>query len=79
MRSVGKRGPGTYGLCPDCGRIVAGRADGIQRRTTAKRWVLLGPHNRPESTARHKMPCLTRGARRRVPRVTRQKETAAVP
>jgi len=70
---MGKRGPGTYGVCPDCGRTVAGRADGIERATAEKRWVLLGAHTRKPSGRGGQ--CLTRGARRRVPSIGRQKET----
>ena len=49
------------GVCPECGRTVAGRAAGPGK-------VDLAPHNRQRS-ARHPAVCLSRGARRRVPRV----------
>ena len=49
------------GVCPECGRVVSGRA-------VTPALVDLAPHNRQRS-ARHPVVCLSRGARRRVPRV----------
>ena len=56
------------GICPDCGRVVSGRADGIEAEHGDRRWVILRPHNR-EERARRPVVCLGRGGRRVVPRV----------
>ena len=34
------------GRCPDCGRVISGRADGIEYDHADRRWVVLRPHNR---------------------------------
>jgi hypothetical protein len=57
------------GRCPDCGRILAGRADGIERRAADKRFVLLPPHVRDPHAAPRAV-CLPPYRRARVPRVT---------
>jgi hypothetical protein len=56
------------GVCPDCGRTISGRAAGIEANHADRRFVILRPHNR-EETSRHPVECLTRGGRRVVPRV----------
>ena len=56
------------GVCPDCGRVISGRATGIEYDHADRRWVILRPHNREERAARP-VACLTRGSRRVVPRV----------
>ena len=56
------------GVCPDCGRTIAGRADGIEADEADRRFVILRPHNR-ERAARRPVECLPRGGYRRVPRV----------
>ena len=56
------------GVCPDCGRVISGRADGIEAGHAARRWVILRPHNR-EERSRRPVECLAKGARRRVPRI----------
>ena len=57
-----------YGRCPECGRVVSGRAAGIEAAHADRRWVDLQPHNR-EQASRHPVACLTRGGRRVVPRI----------
>jgi len=49
------------GVCPECGRTIAGRPAGPG-------YVALAPHTRTRTT-RHREPCLTRGGYRRVPRI----------
>ena len=56
------------GRCPYCGRIVAGRADGIEADPADRRWVVLRPHNRRRG-GRHPAVCLAPGGYRRVPRI----------
>jgi hypothetical protein len=56
------------GRCPDCGRIISGRATGIEYDHADRRFVILRPHNREEAV-RHPVECLTRGGRRVVPRI----------
>jgi hypothetical protein len=58
------------GRCPECGRIISGRATGIQRAAADRKFVALSPHARtvPDGNKRG-VPCLMRGARRVVPRV----------
>jgi predicted Fe-S protein YdhL (DUF1289 family) len=56
------------GVCPDCGRVISGRATGIEYDHADRRFVILRPHNREERT-RHPAVCLARGARRVVPRI----------
>ena len=56
------------GRCPDCGRIVPGRADGIEAGAAGRRWVILRPHNRRQR-ARHPVTCLSPGGYSRVPRI----------
>jgi len=51
------------GICPECGRVIAGRASSL-------RWVILAPHTRTRSSGRHRgLPCLGMGGYRRVPRI----------
>jgi hypothetical protein len=58
------------GRCPECGRIISGRATGIQRAAADRKFVALSPHNRAESDGNKPgVPCLLRGSRRVVPRV----------
>jgi hypothetical protein len=56
------------GRCPYCGRVIAGKADGIEYDSADRRFVVLRPHNR-EQHARPGVVCLPRGGYRRVPRV----------
>jgi len=56
------------GVCPDCGRVISGRAAGIEYDHADRRFVILRPHNREESS-RHPVVCLARGGRRVVPRI----------
>jgi hypothetical protein len=56
------------GVCPDCGRVISGRADGIEAASADRRFTVLRPHNRLQF-ARRPVPCLTRGARRVVARI----------
>lgn len=64
---MAKPGSAAYGRCPDCGRTIIGRADGIERRPADRRFVLLRPHHRQPNG---KGPvCLPLGGRKRVPRV----------
>jgi hypothetical protein len=56
------------GVCPDCGRVISGRAVGIEYDHADRRFVALRPHNR-ERGARHPVECLARAGRRVVPRI----------
>ena len=56
------------GRCPDCGRIISGRADGIEAASADRRFTVLRPHNR-QRDARHPVACLPPGGYRRVPRI----------
>jgi hypothetical protein len=56
------------GVCPDCGRTISGRADGIEAAPADRRFTVLRPHNRQQH-ARHPVVCLPRGSYRRVPRI----------
>jgi hypothetical protein len=56
------------GRCPDCGRVISGRATGIEYDHADRRFVILRPHNREEAS-RHPAVCLARGGYRRVPRI----------
>jgi hypothetical protein len=56
------------GECPDCGRVVSGRAVGPEPDHADRKFVALGPHNRQQS-ARRPVACLSRGGRRVVPRI----------
>ena len=56
------------GRCPECGRVISGRADGIEAEAADRRFVVLRPHNR-EQRARRPVVCLPRGGYRRVPRI----------
>ena len=56
------------GVCPDCGRVISGRATGIEAEHADRRWVILRPHNR-EEISRRPVVCLARGGRRVVPRI----------
>jgi hypothetical protein len=56
------------GRCPDCGRVVSGRAAGIEANHGDRRFVELRPHNR-ERGGRHPVVCLPPGGYRRVPRI----------
>jgi hypothetical protein len=58
------------GRCPECGRIISGRAVGIQRAAADRKFVALSPHNRAESDGNKPgVSCLLRGGRRVVPRL----------
>jgi hypothetical protein len=58
------------GRCPDCGRVISGRATGIEYDHADRRFVALRPHNREErGRTRHPVECLARGGRRVVPRI----------
>lgn len=60
--------PRAKGVCPECGRVISGRAVGPEADMAARRFVALTPHTR--STSRHHAPvCLSRGGRRVVPRI----------
>jgi hypothetical protein len=56
------------GRCPECGRIISGRAVGIQRDHADRKFVALRPHNREEFSP-HPVECLARGGYRKVPRI----------
>ena len=56
------------GRCPECGRVISGRAAGPEAEHADRRWVLLRPHNRDQTT-RHPVVCLSPGGYRKVPRV----------
>jgi hypothetical protein len=56
------------GVCPECGRTVSGRATGPEPEAADRGFVALGPHNRVRFSRRPAV-CLSRGARRVVPRV----------
>lgn len=56
------------GVCPDCKRVISGRAAGIEKAHADRRFVILRPHNREEAS-RHPVECLAKGARRVVPRI----------
>ena len=58
------------GRCPECGRIISGRAVGIEYDHGDRRFVALRPHNREEhGRTRHPVECLGRGGRRVVARI----------
>jgi hypothetical protein len=58
------------GRCPECGRVISGRATGIEYDYADRRFVALRPHNREErGRTRHPVECLARGGRRVVPRI----------
>jgi hypothetical protein len=57
------------GRCPGCGRVISGRADGIEAEAADRRFVVLRPHNRHPPGRRRPVVCLPRGGYRRVPRV----------
>jgi hypothetical protein len=56
------------GICPYCGRVVSGRADGIEAGAPDRRFVTLRPHNR-QQFSRRPVVCLSPGGYRRVPRI----------
>jgi hypothetical protein len=57
------------GRCPECGRVISGRAVGIQRAAADRRFVDLSPHNREPWSNGRPVTCLGRGGRRVVPRI----------
>jgi hypothetical protein len=57
------------GICPECGRTVSGRAEGPEPRAADRRFVSLAPHTRSRQGHGRDEQCLSRGARRVVPRV----------
>ena len=58
------------GVCPECGRVISGRAVGPEEAAADRKFVALGPHNREEhGRTRHPAECLARGGRRVVPRI----------
>ena len=61
--------PRARGVCPHCGRTIAGRGDG-------QGWVILAPHTRVQSRDKAE-PCLSLGGYRRVRRLpdTPQRDT----
>jgi hypothetical protein len=61
--------PRAKGVCPECGRTIPGRAVGPEEDAAARRFVALGPHNRQQFSRRPAV-CLSRGARRVVPRIS---------
>ena len=63
-----QHGPRAKGICPDCGRVISGKALGIERNAADRRWVALQPHDR-EKRAKHPVTCLPFGGYRRVPRI----------
>lgn len=50
------------GVCPECGRVISGRAAGPEAGRAGRRWVALAPYNR-EQYARYPVTCLMRGVR----------------
>ena len=57
------------GVCPECGRVISGHATGIQRRAADRKFVALAPHARGRQGHGRDEQCLSRGARRVVPRI----------
>ncbi len=54
------------GVCPKCGRVISGRAAGVQVLAADRTFVALSPHNRgPKNAA----TCLPRRGRCVVPRI----------
>lgn len=64
--AVGER---AKGVCPDCGRVISGRAVGIETAHADRRFVALAPHTRSRHGHGRDEPCLSRGAYRVVPRI----------
>ena len=60
--------PQAKGVCPDCGRVISGRAAGIEADRADRRFTVLRPHNR-ERDASRPVACLPPGGYRRVPRI----------
>jgi hypothetical protein len=56
------------GVCPDCGRTIAGRAFGPEKDAANRKYVVLGPHTKTVNQ-RHNTPCVVRGEFVKVPRV----------
>ena len=56
------------GRCPECGRVISGRAAGIEADHGGRRFVDLRPHNR-QQYARRPVVCLAPGGYRRVRRI----------
>lgn len=56
------------GVCPECGRVISGRAVGPEPDAADRRFTALAPHNR-QQYARTPVVCLSRGGRRVVPRI----------
>jgi hypothetical protein len=58
------------GRCPECSRVISGRAVGIQRAAADRKFVALSPHMRDEPDGNKRgVPCLARGGYRVVPRI----------
>jgi hypothetical protein len=57
------------GVCPDCGRVISGRAVGIEYDHADRRFVTLRPHTRTRNGHGRDEECLPRGRRRVVPRI----------
>ena len=57
------------GRCPECGRVISGRAVGIEAGHADRRWVSLAPHTRTRQGHGRDVPCLPPGGYRRVPRI----------
>jgi len=58
------------GRCPECERVISGRAVGVQRAAADREFVALSPHMRDEPDGNKRgVPCLSRGGRRVVPRI----------
>jgi hypothetical protein len=56
---VTARGPRAHGQCPRCGRVITGRAIGIERLAAERRFVALSPHVRDPAEV-PSVWCLTR-------------------
>lgn len=61
--------PRAKGICPECGRVISGRAVGPETLAADRSFVALSPHTR-SPLARPPQTCLTRGGRRVVRRLT---------
>ena len=70
---MGERLYRARGVCTVCGRTIAGRSAGPEKRAADRRWVELVSHVR-NPTVRHPTPCP--GPGHRVPRVPPDNATA---
>jgi hypothetical protein len=64
-----RNAPRAKGICPECQRVISGRAVGPEQAAADRTYVALSPHTR-NPLARSPQPCLSRGGRRVVRRLT---------